>query len=485
MSSPSPSSTRTQIPFSSFASGEELVALSPGKRRPLYFDGRFLAASDLTQEQDYFLQRQRDFGRSAGSGVARGLWVTLGNGNRVPGKYTTDVNNKIRISSGIGVTQDGAIVSLDQDLQVDLSSVQSDMRRLTAQLGLQSGWAAGSSGSLSGVYIVALRPVEYSATPAPVYSSSLQASRELMDSDIVEAIAVTLLPFPIPPGIKMAECRAHAAQAIFGQHPMAAVPAGVLPLAMLGIEQNHIQWVDRFLVRRERVTAETDRLAFGLPIPPLADREAFLKQYDEQLLDIELPQGFNYPNSELYSASSYFKCLPPSGRLPARMVKLEDFTQRFFPEAMQVALTVAPEDEAALLVKESLSLPAIDLTASAEELAQVSVLIIIPVTRVDFQKWARSLPGDGQMPLQKLRPAGSNSLGGGTWLARVAAIHGLRPPRESGSTGGSVWNNGPRPTVDIYGLQSLYYIRRRWIAPESGVLSAAAVPVKKSMPQPS
>src|SRR5512141_482611 len=50
------------------------------RERPRWFDGRFLAARDLVREQQYFLTREADLGRAAGSGVATGLDVTAGAG---------------------------------------------------------------------------------------------------------------------------------------------------------------------------------------------------------------------------------------------------------------------------------------------------------------------------------------------------------------------------------------------------------------------
>src|SRR6476659_2699272 len=49
----------------------------PRRWRPRWFDGRFLAASDLQAEQNYFLVRQSDLGRAAGSGVIEGLEVAV------------------------------------------------------------------------------------------------------------------------------------------------------------------------------------------------------------------------------------------------------------------------------------------------------------------------------------------------------------------------------------------------------------------------
>ena len=43
------------------------------RRRPRYFDGRFLAARDLTRDQAYFLARQAAYARALGPGVVEGL----------------------------------------------------------------------------------------------------------------------------------------------------------------------------------------------------------------------------------------------------------------------------------------------------------------------------------------------------------------------------------------------------------------------------
>ena len=51
------------------------LVIDSQRTRPLWFDGRFLAATDLEREQDYFLQRQADLGQAAGFGVIHGLMV--------------------------------------------------------------------------------------------------------------------------------------------------------------------------------------------------------------------------------------------------------------------------------------------------------------------------------------------------------------------------------------------------------------------------
>src|SRR6478735_6234161 len=73
------------------------------RRRPRYFDGRFLTGADLTRDQDYVRQRQADIARAGGSGVISGLMVD-------------DVDSiggtTLRIEAGHGVTPNGDLVML-------------------------------------------------------------------------------------------------------------------------------------------------------------------------------------------------------------------------------------------------------------------------------------------------------------------------------------------------------------------------------------
>ena len=49
--------------------GHSALVLDGQRRRPRYFDGRFLTGADLTRDQDYVRQRQADLARASGSGV--------------------------------------------------------------------------------------------------------------------------------------------------------------------------------------------------------------------------------------------------------------------------------------------------------------------------------------------------------------------------------------------------------------------------------
>ncbi|MBN8455827.1 MAG: hypothetical protein J0M31_22555, partial [Candidatus Accumulibacter sp.] len=96
----------------------------PRRERPRYFDGRFLAARDLTRDQEYILTREADLGQAAGSGVARGLDVDRGS-----------AGDRLTIAAGHGVTPAGELVLLPRPLEVRLADVPR-AQQLTARFGL-------------------------------------------------------------------------------------------------------------------------------------------------------------------------------------------------------------------------------------------------------------------------------------------------------------------------------------------------------------
>src|SRR4030095_11971895 len=81
--------------------GESALVLDGLRRRPRYFDGRFLTGADLTRDQDYIRQRQADLARAGGSGVVTGLQVSLG---------SDPAGQTLVIEAGHGVTPGGDLV---------------------------------------------------------------------------------------------------------------------------------------------------------------------------------------------------------------------------------------------------------------------------------------------------------------------------------------------------------------------------------------
>lgn len=348
------------------------VVIDQRRRRPLYFDGRFLAARDLTREQTYFLSRQADLGRAVGAGVVRGLLVT-------------GSNTSVQITPGHGITSSGELVLLPEALTVELTNV-GEIERLDAAFGL-SRIPREPARNRSGLFIVALRPVEFTANPVASYPTSITGRRTVEDGDIVEAVAVTLVPYrDAGSDADFGMRRSRVAHELFVNRGTRGVPAGALPLAMLALDGGVIRWLDPFLVRREVGAEHGDVLGIGFA--PRALREAHLLQYDRQyqeVVELRARRGMRF------AASEHFLALPPAGRMPAAAVDSRDFTQSFFPPEVDVDLSIIPDDEVVALLEESLLLPPIDLTLAGEQQESTSVTILIPVPRENVRQLKQSL----------------------------------------------------------------------------------------------
>lgn len=344
------------------------------RRRPLYFDGRFLAARDLTQDQNYFLTRQADLGQAGGAGVVHGLMVKMVGGSA------------IGIEAGHGVTTSGELVVIPRNLpRLDLTNIP-EMQRLNAAFGL-SQIPNEPARTRSGLFVLALRPVEYTANPIASYPTSIDGPRTVEDGDVVEAVAITLIPYSDEGASSEVNMRrARIARKIFVEGGTQGVPAGVLPLAMIALDRGVVRWVDSFMVRRE-VGAEHGNIV-GLGFAPRALREAHLLQYEYQLREVIRERAVR---GLRFAASEHFLALPAAGQMPAAAIDVATFTQIFFPASVQVDLSIIPADELPSLIAESLRLPPIDLTLDEEQLASTAVLALIPVSRQDFQSFQSKL----------------------------------------------------------------------------------------------
>lgn len=366
------------------------------RSRPRWFDGRFLKAADLNSESTYFLTRQADLALSTGTGVVEGLEVAEAGGTR------------IKIGKGYGMTFDGERVFLPQNVNIDIHNIPL-AEQLNAELGL-SRKPSPSYRSLSGIYIVALRSLEFSANPTASYPVDVDGQRQLKDGDIVEATAITLVPYQYPTGVSLFgknsdrtqmsyQRRAQMAHTIFAQQAENQMPSSTLPLAMLDLRRGVVHWVDNHMVRRDMGSVYSDVMGFGFV--PRHLRRAHFKQYDEMIQEIVDDR----PNSR-FAASEYFMSLPSAGRMPSASIEIDSFTQHYFPESVDVEMSIIPEDELATLVEESLLLPPIPLTGEAAELSAHSVMIYLPVPRQTFYSMTRTLkkvPKSVRFPIKTIR----------------------------------------------------------------------------------
>jgi hypothetical protein len=271
-----------------------------------------------------------------------------------------------------------------------------ELRRLDAAFGLQV--IPNEPGQTrTGLYVLALRPVEWTANPIGAYPTSLTGQRTVEDGTIVEGVAVSLIPYPDPGNDETWDRRrARVAREIFVEGRDRGLDSGVLPLAMVALRGNLVEWLDSYMVRRETGAERPAGMDFGFGNRAL--REAHLLQYQAHLAAaLDAQQDAPFP------ATARFEALPPVGRLPSGTIDADRLTQRFFPPGLEVDVSFVPEDELPALIEESLLLPPIDLTLGLEALAGTGVVVLVPLTRAEFAAQRSSLPDWNAQP-QRLEP---------------------------------------------------------------------------------
>lgn len=406
------------------------------RERPRYFDGRFLAARDLIRDQQYFLTREADLGRSAGSGVANGLSIDAG---------TTP--HSLHIAPGHGVTPAGELVMLPTPLTVNLADIPA-AEQLSARFGLGRIPAAPLR-SRTGLYVLALRPVEFTANPIGAYPTTLTGPRTVEDGDVIEATAVVLVPWQDDGAADALEARrGRAARSIFTADGRTGVSDNVLPLAMIALQSNTLVWIDEAMVRRE-LGADRGDLP-GLGFAPRALRLAHLVQHQTHLADV-VAQMRGRP----FAAATQFPALPPAGPLPPGAIDTRDFTQRYFPAEVDVDFSVIPDDELPALVEESLALPPIDFLASEAALDLTAVLVLAPVPRAEF----RSVLARLQSRQRTLKPAAANLV---AQRKPLEILQRLRLPLPLAAPDLSTPSDAE--WARLANLSGLWYVRRRNLA---------------------
>lgn len=431
-------STRTLIDAAELAKLRSAGVLVEDSRRerPRYFDGRFLAARDLIRDQQYFLTREADLGRGAGSGVTTGLHVRQG-----------ATPHELRVSAGQGITPTGELVLLPEQLTLNLADVPF-AEQLSASFGL-SRIPAPPLRSRTGLFLLALRPVEFTANPVGAYPTSLSGPRKVEDGDIIEGTAVVLVPWNDDGASGTLEARRSlAARTIFTQAGARLASASVLPVAMLALQANAIVWLDEAMVRRELGADRGDMP--GLGFSPRGLRLAHLMQYQNHLADV-----YAQLNKRSFPAASQFQALPPAGPLPAGVIDTSDFTQRFFPAEVDVDFSIIPEDELPALVEESLALPPIDFLASEAALDKTAVVILAPVPRDQY----RAVMAKLESRTRVLKPAALNLV---AQQKPLEILQRLRIPQAVPAP--DVSNPSDAQWVALAKQTNLWFVRRRNLA---------------------
>ena len=407
------------------------------RERPRYFDGRFLAARDLIRDQQYFLTREADLGQAAGSGVAAGLFVAQG-----------DAPQTLTVNAGHGATPAGELVLLPREINVQLANLPV-AEQLSASFGL-SRVPQPPLRSRTGLFVLALRPVEFTANPIGAYPTSITGKRTVEDGDVIEATAVVLVPWNDDGAADALQARrGRAARAIFAQGLERGVSANVLPLAMLALQNNTVVWIDEAMVRRE-LGADRGDLP-GLGFAPRGLRLAHLMQHQAHLADV-----VHFMNGRTFPAATQFAALPPAGPLPPGAINPADFTQSYFPAQVDVDFTPIPEDELAALVEEALALPPIDFSASAEVLDSTAVVIVAPVARSEWRAVLAKL----NTTVRVIKPAAPNLI---AQRKPLEILQRLRLPRVDQPLP-DVTNPSDAEWQRLARLNTLWFVRRRNLA---------------------
>ena len=442
---------------------QSAVVLDERRSRPVWFDGLFLTAAALAREQSYVLSRQADLARTLGTGVIEGLEV-----EEVPGRPTA-----LRIRRGHGLTPTGEPVVLERDLLFELADIPNE-QRIERSLG-RPVRPTPPRENRSGLFVLALRPLEYTAEPSSSYPTTVDEPRRLEDSVVREVALATLLPLADAgalgePGLR----RARAAERAFGGAGL-DLPPDVLSLAVLELATNSLTWLDVWLARREAGLAATDILGLGLASEPV--RAAHFRQYDAMLTDLveDRPGG-----GQGLGAAEHFTLLPAAGRLPGGAVALttdpatgeQVLAQGFLPPQMPVELTLVPEDEVAAVLEESLMLPPIRIAAAASVLESQPVMILAPVPRADLGQLARDL---GRLS-RPLLPRHRLALAPSRPIELLALLHARAEPRPTAEPGVAP---DERAWADVVSARdTLWFARVRQLAAVDDLLPVLTPEVK-------
>jgi hypothetical protein len=445
------------------------VILDERRQRPNYFDGRFLTAADLTSDQNYVLSRLTDLARTLGQGVSDGLMVL---------QEPTGGPGALRVTAGWGLTGAGELVGLPQDRQVDVGDL-ARIQDLNQRFGLAE-LPAEPQRTLTGLFVLALRPVEFTDGPIASYPTGVSGQRQVEDGFIVEATAITLLRYGDGGPGTDAEQRSRVAREIFLSGEVRLDAAGVLPLALVALSRGVVLWVDNWLVRRE-LGAEAGG-SLGLFGASRARRQAHLQHYRGRLEEVR-QQRQKERRGWQFAAAEHFALLPPVGPLPPQAILPPPadangasgggaFQQVFFPPEIEADLAIVPEDELPAVIEESLALPPIDLTLSPAERDAIAVLILLPVPRARLQTLLNRLASFRQNSLRRpLLPAAPGQLsrrrpleileglgpaGFGAPLGdpdNPAPVSGAAAAGKGSATG--LWQE------ELMGAQELWFVRRR------------------------
>ena len=202
---------------------------------------------------------------------------------------------------------------------------------------------------------LALRAVEFTANPIAAYPTSITGPRQVEDSDVIEATAITLIPYPDSGGAaSLGEARRTLARRLFVEDGARGLPQDALPLAMLALERGSVRWIDMAMVRRRPERTLRFRSAWVRARVRSPRLTSLSRRHLRDVLQDRHAAGAD----GAFPAAQYFAALPAAGELPAAAILSDDLGFRqLFPPACDVDLPSRPADEIAAIVEDGLALP--------------------------------------------------------------------------------------------------------------------------------
>lgn len=312
--------------------------LAEGIRAVNFFNGRLVTSGDLSRDQQARRDGDARLGQANGSGVVRGLEVTMAG---------VASDRRLTIKAGLAVNAAGQTLCLGADQLLALVPSADDAPPETSGgFGACAQLSGGTYVAGDGLYIVTLAPVVKPDGRAKVLA--LEPGNVRCNTDVmVEAVQLRLLRIGSPlldaygldtnvvADAAVSRLRSSVAAACFGLAPQQAAhlvpgtaPAADLvadmrdrglaecdvPLALVFLTASAgIRFVDRWAVRRRiasSIAAPGWSAWLGEPLE--AGAQAQLAQFQDQLDD--LPAG-SLPGLQ---AANWFTWLPPAGFLKTR-----------------------------------------------------------------------------------------------------------------------------------------------------------------------
>lgn len=347
-------------PINPMLTDEHVLAVNPKplpdgvvtvRKRINAFQGRSLSADALTDLQTSRMAHQSMLGKAVSSGVVRGLDVTFVQ------------PQKFEVRPGMGLTASGEDIFLGGSRNFNLA----DLPVLIQQSAGTPPSVKGFSELKSNAAILLAVPITFTYNSVPLGPANKFVPRDPVDDPFaglqdIDGCLFALYPLssnatldPTKPSF-----RNDLVQAIFaeergfenGAHHKWEEQG--LPLALLGFNADlSVQFIDRAsVVRRGGQTTPRTSVVSGVGTPGL--RHAQLEQFGEQLGSLTaLPD-------RLSDLQQTFPKLPPVGFLPRRLAGFES-DDSIFPSTFNLRAVPVPQDQIDIIVRECVSLDAIDL----------------------------------------------------------------------------------------------------------------------------